>query len=103
LYQLSILIPVYNEINSLEKFIKNIISVFENENVEYIFINDGSTDGSKEFLLKLIKKMQKNNIKFIDLKENFGKGHAIHQGIKNSNGDYILFQDADLNLIQKIL
>ena len=89
---------MYNEINSLEKFTNNLISIFQNENVEYIFINDGSTDGSKEWLLKLTEKKQKNNIKFIDLKDNIGKGHALHNGIEESRGDYILFQDADLEL-----
>ena len=98
MYQLSILVPIYNEISSLEKFTNNLISIFENENVEYIFINDGSTDGSKEFLQKLVKKTQKNNIKFIDLRDNIGKGHALHNGIKESEGDYTLFQDADLEL-----
>ena len=45
--KLSIIVPVFNEINYIEKFINNLKNEFINENVEYIFINDGSDDGSE--------------------------------------------------------
>ena len=52
---LSIIIPVYNEANYLEKFTENLLNSFKEDDVEFIFINDGSTDGSDKLLLSLIK------------------------------------------------
>ena len=95
---LSIIIPVFNEINNLEKFTSNLFESFKNENVEYIFIDDGSTDGSKDWLKKFITKKHDSELKLISLDTNIGKGNAIHNGIKKSKGKYVLFQDADLEL-----
>ena len=96
---LSIVIPVYNEINFLSKLFEQIESYFNEENIEIIVVDDGSTDGSSNFLNELKKK---NNYKFlfklIKLDINSGKGKAIQTGIKNSKGEYILLQDADLEL-----
>ena len=96
--KLSILIPVYNEINFLDKFTKNLDISFKNENVEFIFINDGSTDGSQLWLEKFINKKNDINYKLISYSQNKGKGKALHEGLKISDGDYILFQDSDLEL-----
>ena len=96
---LSIVIPVYNEINFLSKLFEQIESYFNKENIEIIVVDDGSTDGSSNLLNELKKK---NNYKFlfklIKLDINSGKGKAIQTGIKNSKGEYILLQDADLEL-----
>ena len=54
--KLSIIIPVFNEINYIEEFTNNLKNTFVNENVEYIFINDGSNDGSGSWLENYIKK-----------------------------------------------
>jgi glycosyltransferase involved in cell wall biosynthesis len=98
---LSIIIPVYNEINYLEEFTNNLIFSFGKENVEYIFVNDGSDDGSKEWLIHFQKKKITNNIIFINFDNNKGKGRALHAGIKAAKGEYVLFQDADLELDPK--
>ena len=69
--KLSIIIPVYNEINRLERFTNNLLNSFNNQNVEYIFVNDGSADGSTEWLINFKKnylsKYSKNNIILINL------------------------------------
>ena len=67
--KLSIIIPVYNEINCLEKFTNNLMDSFNNQNAEYIFINDGSTDGSAEWLINYKSKYLSNleESKFINL------------------------------------
>ena len=96
--KLSIIVPVFNEIKYIKEFTKNLYNTFNNENVEYIFINDGSNDGSAKWLENFIKKQPINNNKFINLKKNTGKGNALHEGLKLSSGDYILFQDSDLEL-----
>ena len=95
---ISILIPVFNEITYLPDFTKRLLESFEKENAEYIFINDGSNDGSKEWLNKFKDTKVKNNIQYIDLDKNMGKGYALQKGLKIAKGKYILFQDADLEL-----
>ena len=96
---LSIVIPVFNEINFLHKLFEEIKLYFNKDNIEVIIIDDGSTDGSSEVLSKL---KQKKNYRFlyklIKLDINSGKGKAIQTGIKNSEGEYVLLQDADLEL-----
>ena len=96
---LSIVIPVFNEVNFLEELFEQIKKFFNNEYTEIIFVDDGSTDGSSNLLAEL----KKNNnfefsLKIIRLDNNSGKGKAIQIGIKNSSGEYVLLQDADLEL-----
>ena len=95
--ELTILIPVYNEVNLLEKLVKNLINTFDNITVKYVFIDDGSTDGSNEWLSKnipIVCKLYKYDLIF--LKKNVGKGFAIRQGIKKIEGNYVLCIDSDL-------
>ena len=54
--KLSIIIPVFNEMSYIEEFTDNLKNTFINENVEYIFINDGSNDGSEKWIENYIKK-----------------------------------------------
>lgn len=87
------LIPVYNEENTIIQLLKKINEQkIENVELEVIVINDGSTDNS----LNLLKANSTFYSKLIDLKHNVGKGGAIREGLKAATGDYILFQDADL-------
>ena len=95
---LSIIIPVYNEINHLNIFVEKLLKSFDSESVEYIFVNDGSNDGSGEWLLNFFKKNTDSKFKLKNLSQNSGKGNALHEGIKISTGKYLLFQDADLEL-----
>ena len=94
--KLSIIVPVFNEINYIKELTNNLKNTFINENVEYIFINDGSNDGSEKWLESYIKTQPEENNKFVHLTKNTGKGNALHEGLKICNGDYILFQDSDL-------
>ena len=93
---LSVIIPVYNEINYLEIFIKRLLSSFEKESVQYIFINDGSDDGSAEWLSDNLHTFQIKNFKYIALSKNKGKGYALRHGLQFVTGDYILFIDSDM-------
>ena len=96
---LSVVIPVFNEINYLHKLFEEIKLYFNKGNIEVIIIDDGSTDGSSEVLSKLKQKKNYNFLyKLIRLDNNSGKGKAIQTGIKNSEGEYVLLQDADLEL-----
>ena len=99
---LSIVIPVFNEINFLKELFEQIETYFNKENIEIIVVDDGSTDGSSNLLNDLKKKKHyKFLLKLIKLDINSGKGKAIQTGIKNSKGEYILLQDADLELDTK--
>ena len=99
---LSIIIPVFNEISFLEKLFYQLKLHFNKDNIEIIFVDDGSNDGSYNTLKNI--KLQKNykfSFKLIKLDINSGKGKAIQIGIKNSVGQYVLLQDADLELDTK--
>jgi len=90
---LSVIIPVYNEKNTIEKCISRVI----NSNtcgleLEIIISDNNSTDGTKEILQKIKDK----KIKIFYKSKNTGKGANMKNGLKEANGDIILFQDADL-------
>ena len=91
--KVSVIVPVYNEESTIINVLKS-ISKQDIEGVEFevIVINDGSYDSTYS-LLSQHNELYDININFND---NHGKGYAVREGIKVSTGDYILFQDADL-------
>jgi glycosyltransferase involved in cell wall biosynthesis len=90
---ISIIIPCFNEINTLEKIVKKVLKQKNIKKKEIIIVDDGSNDGTQELIKKKIFKLVD---KVIFHKNNKGKGAAIITGIKNTTGDIILIQDADL-------
>jgi glycosyltransferase involved in cell wall biosynthesis len=90
---LSIVIPVYNEKNTVLDIIKKIDSLPTRLNRELIIVDDGSTDGTREILKSL---ENRNDVKLIYKESNSGKGDSLKVGFKNSKGDYVIVQDADL-------
>ena len=91
--QISIIIPVYNEDKSILEVLKRIHATVDSQNnFEIIVINDGSTDNT-------LKVLEENNTLYnqlITYGNNFGKGNAVKKGLEASKGEYIFFQDADL-------
>tara|TARA_B100000963_G_scaffold142993_1_gene124484 strand:- start:5100 stop:5792 length:693 start_codon:yes stop_codon:yes gene_type:complete len=89
---LNIIIPCYNEKNTIETVIDNVIAA-EPKDKKIIVIDDCSNDGTS---LLLEKYENKDDIKIIKHKNNYGKGRAIRTGISEVKDGLILIQDADL-------
>ena len=97
--KLSIIIPVYNEINSLPVILKKIFDDTPKIKKKIIIVDDFSNDGTREWLMS---KKKKNNINIILKKKNEGKGSAVMEGIKYTKlNDIILIQDGDLEYFPK--
>jgi glycosyltransferase involved in cell wall biosynthesis len=87
----SVIIPVFNEINTIEEIIQRVNAVGLVD--EIITVDDGSTDGTRELLSQLDGTQ---HVRVILHSENKGKGAAVRTGIDNAKGDVIIIQDADL-------
>jgi len=91
--KLSIIIPAYNEEKTIIKLLDKVDKVnIESVEKEIIVINDCSSDGTQS----LLEKNENLYSKLIKLKKNSGKGAAVKAGLLKATGDFILFQDADL-------
>ena len=90
--KLSVIIPCYNEINTIEQLIKAVReSPFKDK--EIVVVDDGSTDGTIELLKS---KLESKITRTIYHEKNQGKGAALRSGFAGATGDIILVQDADL-------
>lgn len=90
---LSIIIPVYNEKSTIAEVIERVAAVPLPLEKEIIVIDDGSTDGTTEFLRE-----NNGNVRLFLTPVNVGKGAAVRIGLKMAQGDILLIQDADLEL-----
>ncbi|WP_232278944.1 glycosyltransferase family 2 protein [Geotalea uraniireducens] len=88
--KISIVIPVYNECNTLLEIIQRVSEVPFNK--EIIIVDDCSTDGTRD----LLKKLSVENMQLIFHDKNLGKGAALQTGFSMVNGEIIIIQDADL-------
>lgn len=91
--KLSIIIPVFNEAENIEKVIYEARRAPVKIAKEIIIVDDGSRDQTR---LKLKKYLQDKDLKIIFQKQNMGKGWAIRRGLEVVDGDIVLIQDADL-------
>lgn len=92
--KLSFVIPVLNEVDSLEILYHEILSNCRGYDYEIIFVDDGSTDGSYEVLEKLAESDQK--LKLVRFRRNFGKAAALQVGFNIASGEVVFTMDADL-------
>lgn len=94
--KISIIIPCYNEEETIPFFYKEITNVFKSldKSYELIFVNDGSKDSTLNIIKALSEKDK--NIKYFSFSRNFGKEAAMYAGFCNANGDYIAIMDADM-------
>ena len=92
---ITVIIPVYNEVESLKELHKELTAVLsENDNYELLFVDDGSSDGSINILNELSN--SDYHTKVIQFYRNYGKAAALAEGFKVSSGDYVVTMDADL-------
>jgi len=93
---LSIIFSFKNEENNIPELIDRTIKICEkiNDDYEIIFVDDDSTDKSKEIIKNLISK--NNKIKYILMNRTFGTTPCVLAGIENSQGDYVIYLDSDL-------
>jgi len=90
---ISVIIPFYNEKQNLlilQESLKHELGRL-NQHYEIVFVDDGSTDGSKENIEK-----ENKSVKLISHRKRMGKGKALNSGFKSSKGDIIFFMDADM-------
>ena len=88
-YKLSVIIPCYNELKTIELILEKVRAV--NLAHEIVIVDDGSTDGTRDLLPKLVDDL----VRVIYHDHNQGKGAAVRTGFKAATGDILLIQDAD--------
>lgn len=91
---LSIVVPCYNEEESVTIFLDDIQKTLVDFDYEVIFINDGSSDSTLEIIRNLAD--SNPNVKYISFSRNFGKESAIYAGLINATGNLVCVMDADL-------
>jgi dolichol-phosphate mannosyltransferase len=94
--EISVIIPVYNEVENIEHLFNRLVPVVESisDNYEIIFVNDGSTDSSLDKIISCAEKNPK--VFYINLSRNFGHQIALSAGLNHSNAQCAVILDSDL-------
>lgn len=95
--KITVVVPCYNEEPSLHLFyeeMERVAAEMKGCTFEYLFVDDGSKDGTLSCIRELKKKDEK--VKYVSFSRNFGKEAAIYAGLSHSTGDYVAIMDADL-------
>lgn len=94
--KISIIVPCYNEQETIERFYNEVCAVSADlkAELEIVFVNDGSDDATLGIMKEAAAR--DSRVKYISFSRNFGKESAVYAGLKNVTGDYIVIMDADL-------
>lgn len=93
---LSIVVPVLNEQDTIPIFYKTVkkCALKLNVDIEYLFVDDGSTDDTLDIIKVLAERDPK--VQYVSFSRNFGKEAALYAGLQNCSGDYVVLMDVDL-------
>ncbi len=94
--RLSIIIPVFNEADTLEEILARVIAVDIGMERQLVLVDDGSIDGTREVYARLKKRWPAEDMTIKLMDTNRGKGAALREGFRLATGDIVLIQDADL-------
>ena len=94
--RVSVVLPVFNEAAILQQLNRRIVTILERTTprFEVVYVNDGSSDGSRENLSSLAE--QDRRIVVVHLSRNFGHQPAVHAGLEHATGDVVIVMDSDL-------
>jgi glycosyltransferase involved in cell wall biosynthesis len=93
---LSVIIPAYNEERTIVQILTKVLATeISGVEKEVIVVNDHSTDNTGKLVQEFIQS-GRSNVRLIDQPKNMGKGAALHRGIEEAGGDFLIVQDADL-------
>ncbi|MEM6361197.1 MAG: glycosyltransferase family 2 protein [Bacteroidota bacterium] len=95
---LSVIIPVYNEERTIRTILDKVsaVELIHGIRKELVVVNDASKDNSARIIKEYSIEHANADIKFFEQPKNMGKGAALHRGIKEASGEYLVIQDADL-------
>lgn len=95
---LSIIIPVYNEANTIHLILNRIkeVELVNGIDKHLVLVNDASSDGTAKSILKYQEQNPDMDIEYFEHKKNRGKGAALRTGFEHAKGEYLIIQDADL-------
>lgn len=94
--RLTIVVPVYNEVHTIEEIIRRVLAVDVGMDKELILVDDASTDGTRDLYDRIRIEHKDRRIEVLMHPQNRGKGAALRTGFAKASGDIILVQDADL-------
>jgi glycosyltransferase involved in cell wall biosynthesis len=94
--KLSIVIPVFNEVQTLREVVRSVMAVEVGLSKEIVLVDDGSSDGTRDIYDDIVAEWPDVEIKTFLHERNKGKGAALRTGFTQTTGDIVLIQDADL-------